>query len=125
MHDDDNCNNWRCSAWNNPVLYLAAAFVAVFLFLRLGLSIWIFYEKRRQIMAQQHDHRLSSASQDLESNGTVTSNSTDRVHQTEWELESVNGGGEASDCKEGKVSDDKVLVIMAGDDKPTFLATPM
>ncbi|KAL6216255.1 hypothetical protein ACLB2K_009478 [Fragaria x ananassa] len=125
MHDDDSCDNWRCSALNNPVLYLAAAFLAVFLLLRLGLSVWIFYEKRRQLVAQRHDHIISSASQDVEANGRVTSGTTDHVHQRERELESVNTGGEASDCKEGKVSDGKVLVIMAGNDRPTFLATPM
>ena len=75
-------------------------------------------------MAQRHDHIISSAS-DVEANGRITSGTTDHVHQREWELESVNSSGEASDCKEGKVSDGKVLVIMAGNDRPTFLATPM
>ncbi|KAK9946932.1 hypothetical protein M0R45_012371 [Rubus argutus] len=119
MYDDaDNCDDWRCSPWNNPVLYLAAAFVAVFLVLRLGLAIWIFCEKRRQSMDHQHDHISSSASQDLEA--VTTTN-----HQRAWELECINGGSEASNGKQAKVSDDKVLVIMAGNDKPTFLATPV
>lgn len=69
-------------------------------------------------MDHQHDHISSSATQDLEA--VTTTN-----HQRAWELECINGSSEASNGKQAKVSDDKVLVIMAGNDKPTFLATPV
>ena len=77
-------------------------------------------------MLQQHDHIVLSSSQGSETNGTAIGNTTTtHVHQREWELGSVNGGAKANHCKEAKVSDNNVLVIMAGNDRPTFLATPM
>ncbi|KAF5470922.1 hypothetical protein F2P56_011408 [Juglans regia] len=57
----------------------------------------------------------------------LTGQLDERERRSEKDLESGDEGKDArdSECKVPKVYEDKILVIMAGDEKPTFLATPM
>jgi hypothetical protein len=94
------------SPWHSPVPYLFGGLAAMlgliaFALLILACSYWR--------LAGQFDEREGDDDRDLES-GTAGEG---------------NKEGEGSEGKVAKVYEEKILVIMAGDQKPTFLATPV
>ena len=96
------------SPWHSPVPYLFGGLAAMlgliaFALLILACSYW----------------RLSGQMDDRDHQGG------DDDHD-ERDLESGGAGaGEKDSGKDVKVYEEKILVIMAGDEKPTFLATPV
>ncbi|PON94573.1 hypothetical protein TorRG33x02_096080 [Trema orientale] len=96
------------SPWHSPVPYLFGGLAAMlgliaFALLILACSYWR--------LSGQMDERDRQGGDD---------------DRDEMDLESGAGAGE-KDSGKGvvKVYEEKILVIMAGDDKPTFLATPV
>ncbi|KAF5461321.1 hypothetical protein F2P56_017431 [Juglans regia] len=91
------------SVWQSPVPYLFGGLAAMLGLIALALLILACSYWR---LAGQLDERERRSETDLESSGE---------------------GKDArdSESKVPKVYEDKILVIMAGDEKPTFLATPV
>ncbi|CAL0319114.1 unnamed protein product [Lupinus luteus] len=94
-------NNTQRSTWHSPIPYLFGGLAAMlgliaFALLILACSYW----KLSGLLQSENEQR------DLE-------NGPDRENDPSAKNESLKKG-----------YDDKVLVIMAGNDKPTFLATP-
>lgn len=97
------------SPWQSPVPYLFGGLAAMlgliaFALLILACSYWR--------LAGQFDEREGGGARD----------------DDDRDLESGTGEGKEGEGSEGKVVkvyEEKILVIMAGDEKPTFLATPV
>ncbi|KAG2691314.1 hypothetical protein I3843_08G004300 [Carya illinoinensis] len=91
------------SLWNSPVPYLFGGLAAMLGLIALALLILACSYWR---LAGQLDERERRSETDLESGGEGKDTSD-------------------SESKVPKVYEEKILVIMAGDEKPTFLATPV
>ncbi|KAL9439870.1 hypothetical protein AB3S75_018683 [Citrus x aurantiifolia] len=94
------------SPWHSPVPYLFGGLAAMlgliaFALLILACSYW----------------KLSGRADNNNNNGDQNGDSRD--------IESGDKGQEGDAAKSVKVYEEKILVIMAGDEKPTFLATPV
>ncbi|KAE9609284.1 hypothetical protein Lal_00020642 [Lupinus albus] len=94
-------NSTQHSTWHSPIPYLFGGLAAMlgliaFALLILACSYW----KLSGLLQSENEQR------DLES-----------------DPQRENDPTEKNECMK-KVHDDKVLVIMAGNDRPTFLATP-
>ncbi|KAE9600675.1 hypothetical protein Lal_00045532 [Lupinus albus] len=86
--------------WNSPIPYLFGGLAAILCFIALALLILAFSYKRLNGQFQQQNHDGGG----------------DRYLEKE---------GDTQKKEQVEVYEEKILVIMAGDENPTFLATPV